>query len=572
MKILAWNCRGLGKPSAVRALKHLILTHHPDLIFLSETKLQRAEFESKINTFGNRLPHKFCVDCTVSSNSRRGGLAMIWTSNVNLSVISSNERMIDCYVDCGNMNDSWRATGIYGYSIHNQKPRTCDLISELANTNQHENWLLFGDFNMILNSNEKYGGRHNHDNMASLFHNTLNSCSLTDLGFQGDIFTWTNNQEGTDHIKERLDRYCASTNWITKFPRFTNYHLLNSTSDHNPILLVFGTNLDFRNDSHSKMRTKRFENIWVQDTNCSQIIKDTWDQSRGETHQKLQQVMDNLANWGKTNYGSIPKDIKSTQATLQDLKSQTPSRETINIIQQMESKLDGLLLKEEQWWAQRARTNWLQHGDKNSKFFHFKASQRHRKNKINFIKRPDGTISTHNTDIQEGFQQYFTTLFTSTNPTNMQETINVVANRVTPQMKVYLNQDFIAAEVSYATHQLKSNAAPGPDGLNANFFQIYWDTIGGEITQTVLNILNNGGNPDSYNDTFICLIPKHKNPTSPVDYRPIALCNVMLKIITKTIANRIKTILPEVISPQQSAFLPGRLISDNTLIAFETFQ
>jgi hypothetical protein len=282
--------------------------------------------------------------------------------------------------------------------------------------------------------------------------------------------------------------------------------------------------------------------------------------------------MDNLANWGKTNYGSIPKDIKSTEATLQDLKSQTPSRETINIIQQMESKLDGLLLKEEQWWAQRARTNWLQHGDKNSKFFHFKASQRHRKNKINFIKRPDGTINTHNTDIQEGFQQYFTTLFTSTNPTNMQETINVVANRVTPQMKVYLNQDFTAAEVSYATHQLKSNAAPGPDGLNANFFQTYWDTIGGEVTQTVLNILNNGGNPDSYNVTFICLIPKHKKPTSPVDYRPIALCNVMLKIITKTIANRIKTILPEVISPQQSAFLPGRLISDNTLIAFETFH
>jgi hypothetical protein len=73
-------------------------------------------------------------------------------------------------------------------------------------------------------------------------------------------------------------------------------------------------------------------------------------------------------------------------------------------------------------------------------------------------------------------------LFTSTNPTNIHDTINVVANKVTPQMKDYLNQEFTAAEVSYATHQLKGNAAPGPDGLNANFFQTYWDTIGGEVT------------------------------------------------------------------------------------------
>jgi hypothetical protein len=282
--------------------------------------------------------------------------------------------------------------------------------------------------------------------------------------------------------------------------------------------------------------------------------------------------MNKVHNWGKAKHGNIPSEIKTTQKRLQILKSDIPNKATITQIHNLEDKLDGLLQKEEQWWYQRAKINWLQHGDKNSKFFHFKATQRQRKNKINFITDPLGNNQTQNKNIQEVFQNYFSDLFSSSNPTNMQETMQVVANRVHPQMHDYLSQEFTSAEVSYATHQLKSNAAPGPDGLNANFYQSYWDTIGGDIIQTALNILNNGGNPEIFNNTHICLIPKNKNPTTPADFRPIALCNVILKIITKTIANRIKSILPKVISPQQSAFLPGRLITDNTLLAYETFH
>jgi exonuclease III len=572
MKLLSWNCRGLGKPAAVRALRQLIHSHQPDIIFLTETKLQGGEFLSKANSFGNRLLNHFFVDCTLSNSNRSGGLAIFWSKDVNISIIGYNERMIDCNVDCGATINSWRATGIYGYSNSQQKPKTCELITNLSQTNSHDNWLLFGDFNLISNSNEKQGGRTIDDNNANLFKDTLNNCNLIDLGYQGNPFTWSNNQEGNFHIKERLDRFCASSHWISKFPRCTNYHLLNYMSDHNPILLVFGTNHDFRDDSHPKHLIKRFENIWLHDQNCTHIVKNTWDQTSGDTGQKLRAVMDNTASWGKRNYGNIPKEVKSIQDKLQGLRSLTPSKDLLSQIHQLETKMDELIHKEEIWWAQRAKSNWLNHGDKNSKYFHYKASQRKRKKTINFIKDTDGSSKTQNKEIQEVFLKYFQEIFTSSNPTNFQETMQVVANKVSPQMRDYLNQDFTAAEVSYATHQLKGNAAPGPDGLNANFYHTYWDIIGGDIIDAALNILNHGGNPTSYNDTFICLIPKNNNPTNPADFRPIALCNVMLKIITKTIANRIKGILPEIISPQQSVFLPGRLISDNTIIAFETFH
>jgi hypothetical protein len=254
------------------------------------------------------------------------------------------------------------------------------------------------------------------------------------------------------------------------------------------------------------------------------------------------------------------------------MKANIPSKDDIDKIHYLENNLDDLLKHEETWWAQRAKANWLQQGDKNSKFFHYKASQRKRKNKINFITNQLGNKVTENNEIQEAFMDYFTKIFTSSNPSNFDDAMTGVADRVKPHMYDVLNRDFTSEEIFQAVHQLKGNSAPGPDGLSAQFFHNYWDIIGGDITNYALNILNNGGNPEPLNNTFICLIPKNKHPSTPADFRPIALCNVMLKIITKTIANRIKLVLNDIISPQQSAFLPGRLITDNTLTAYETFH
>jgi len=69
-------------------------------------------------------------------------------------------------------------------------------------------WLIFGDFNLVLNSSEKQGGNGLNFHHTSLFNTTLNQCDLLDLGYQGYKFSWANNQADFDHIKERLDRLC----------------------------------------------------------------------------------------------------------------------------------------------------------------------------------------------------------------------------------------------------------------------------------------------------------------------------------------------------------------------------
>lgn len=136
-------------------------------------------------------------------------------------------------------------------------------------------------------------------------------------------------------------------------------------------------------------------------------------------------------------------------------------------------------------------------------------------------------------------------------------------------MSDYLDAPFTEQEVERALFQMAPSKSPGVDGFNAGFFQAHWDLVKPCVSQAVLKFLNGGDLPEEVNRTLLVLIPKVSNPQELSQYRPISLCNVLYKICSKTMANRLRCILDEVVSAEQSAFIPGRLITDNVLIAYE---
>jgi hypothetical protein len=177
-----------------------------------------------------------------------------------------------------------------------------------------------------------------------------------------------------------------------------------------------------------------------------------------------------------------------------------------------------------------------------------------------------------NQHIHDTFISYFTDIFSSDKPIILQHSLDVIKNRVPRMMQDELSADFTPGEIVDAMKSMKSTSSPGPNGLPALFYQTYWQLIGTDVIQLALHILNHEGDPSVINKTYITLIAKINNPTTPSDYRPISLCNVILKIITNTISNRIKKVLPTIISDHQSAFMSNRLITDNILVAFEAFH
>jgi len=167
---------------------------------------------------------------------------------------------------------------------------------------------------------------------------------------------------------------------------------------------------------------------------------------------------------------------------------------------------------------------------------------------------------------------YFGELFSSSNPTNVEQTCEAIQKRLSPNHIEWCNQLFTAEEIKAALDQMHPLKAPDLDGLPVFFFQEYWHIVGKDVIDIALGILNEGESPENINKTFIALIPKCKNLSSPKQFRPISLCNFTMKIVTKTIANRIKSILPNVVDEEQSALVKGRLITENALIAMECFQ
>ena len=116
---------------------------------------------------------------------------------------------------------------------------------------------------------------------------------------------------------------------------------------------------------------------------------------------------------------------------------------------------------------------------------------------------------------------------------------------------------------------MHSMKALGPDGMPLLFYQHFWPIVNPIVIKTVLDFLNHDITPLKFHETHIVLIPKIKNPERVTDYRPISLRNVVYKLASKTVANKLKLIMQEIICENQSAFVSERLITDNVLVAHE---
>jgi hypothetical protein len=234
----------------------------------------------------------------------------------------------------------------------------------------------------------------------------------------------------------------------------------------------------------------------------------------------------------------------------------------VKLISQYEENMTKLT----EFYRQRAKKHWATQGDRNTSFFHNAVLKRKLHNRIVSIKYACGNNLFDPEDIANEFVDYFKNIFRSLCPNNDRPFMNTSH----PQGE----QDFTNSipdkqEVWEILKSMRRNASPGPDGFNVGFYTSVWSWIGEDVTNLVRNFYITGKLPPRLNETQIVLIPKKLVCHVPSDYRPISLCNVVYKIIAKSLANRLKPHLPDYIHPSQQAFVEGRRISNNIIVAQE---
>ncbi|KAK5775685.1 hypothetical protein PVK06_043607 [Gossypium arboreum] len=203
-------------------------------------------------------------------------------------------------------------------------------------------------------------------------------------------------------------------------------------------------------------------------------------------------------------------------------------------------RLDFLYAREESYWAQRFWSKWLKERDRNTRYFHAKATRRLKKNNIQRLKDIEGNW-----------------------------VLGYIKECVTRETNEWFNMDYTKNEIFHAIKQMDPNKGPGTGGLSGNFFKHHLEIVGNDTISFCLDVLNGNKNISSLNETMIILIPKIIDPCELTNFHPISLCGFVRKIISEVYANRLKAVLPSCISLNQSAFVPRRMIHDNILIVHE---
>lgn len=289
----------------------------------------------------------------------------------------------------------------------------------------------------------------------------------------------------------------------------------------------------------------------------------------------LKSFSESLQAWNRDVFHNIFKmkrQLLARIAGIQRRLSECKDRGLIKLEAKFRRDLDITLEWEEMLWYQKSRVNWIKDGDRNTTFFHLSTIARRWRNKIAAIKDEEGNWIEDKEAVKDHVLSYFTNLFRDD-----QELIDSeLPINIFPEFPLSiwenLTRPFTRCEIEMVVMSMGSMKASGSDGFQALFYQKNWKTVADSVYEMALLSLDRKGLQPSLNETFIVLIPKIDNPVLAKQFRPLSLYNVTYKIITKAIVNRIKPVLPNLISHSQSSFIPGRQITDNIVIVQEALH
>ena len=469
MKILSWNCRGMGSNYTISYLRDIWHKHKPAFLFLSETKQQFDFVQNFQFHFGYKHLH------TVDPIGKSGGLALYYDHDSPVSIIYSSNRIID--IETTYKGKTIFISFVYGDPVQGLRDHVWERLTRIG-INRVDPWFIIGDLNEIRGNHEKEGGVLRHTSTFVDFNNMIDNCGFLEFPAVGNTMSWSGTRN-KQTVKCRLDRALGNVEWHTLFPSAFVEYLGMVGSDHRPIV----TNLD-----EKQVRTRRqfrFDKRWIGMDGLMDSILRGWSTER-PSHSSG--VVDKIINcrheisvWRKNNPPYGKEKINSLQKALEDI--QCDNTKTYEEVLEVSRKLKEAYRDEELYWEQKSRTTWHAKGDRNTKFYHALTKQRRIQNKIVGLHNSGGNWVTSESEVEGVAIDYFNDLFTTTSPSGYEDFLSEVPTLITEDQNRSLTSWASEEEVKSALFMMHPEKAPGPDGMTALFFQQSWSRLLDQISQ-----------------------------------------------------------------------------------------
>ena len=569
INIGTWNVWGLNSPNKQKTVRDWVTKQKLGIVGLLESKIASARLDPVIS--GLALPSwNFLSNISASASCR---ILVGWDPlKYNITCINFSEQWVTCDVTTLSSNTSLKITFVYGLNTPAGRGMLWDYILSQAPQFSSSPWVLMGDFNATLKATDRSGGDTNWYSHLEDFGSCIHDAELSHIPYSGLKFSWHNGQLGKDAIMKKLDWIFGNFPFLSNWPAAHANFLPRDHSDHSAMILTLTP------PSPHMPAPFKFLNVWADRMDFQDIVKEAWQSPVNGNPMyrftsKLQLIKHALKDLHRNNSSHISARVaeaKTRWNLAQVLLDESPTSEDLLAAERECAVLYSQLCKDEEAiFKQRSRMQWLKLGDRNTKFFHRSLLHRQSRNGIHVLADETGNLIHDQKEIGLLAVKHFQSLLTSTVPHPEKDPSMLFANPIPTPLIPGLILPVINEEIKTALFSIPDNKASGPDGFTSLFFKRCWDIIGVEFLAAIKYFFDHTTLPRCVNATRIALVPKIENPTCMDDYRPISCCNVMYKCISKIMMARLKTILPEVIGPSQSAFVPGRQISDNILLTQE---
>ncbi|XP_059078117.1 uncharacterized protein LOC131067935 [Cryptomeria japonica] len=342
MKFLTWNVKGCNAPDKRRLIKRGFDQAKLEVICIQETKLGREAVAYGV----------------------LGGLGILWNPlAVQVDVVSSSKHWQVVKVISKTMNFSCFLFNVYGPTLAVDKCRLWEDISKRLEEVRPSLAIVAGDFNATLSSSEKRGGVRRLSRSQLNFQSFVNGNALFEVAAKGRNYTWTNGCRGFSNIAEKLDRFFLARDWNLAPLVFEAEVLVISGSDH------FSVSLVVQKDEVPIRCPFKVEKMWIRELSFKERVVGWWKEAPARR---------------------LEEDLGALNA-----KVMAEGMDEVDFLTEkyLLSKYGEFLQREEIYWKQKSRENWLKAGDRNTKFFHSSMKARRSLNIILSLWLADGTIT-----------------------------------------------------------------------------------------------------------------------------------------------------------------------------------